>query len=468
MFATIPFSAPLPDRTAPIARQSDASAAIPRSRIAAEIQHLLQDPALRGASVGLVVRSLTRGDELVAINPDLRCIPASNQKLLTAAAAISLLGPDYRFPTEVRKHTNRLWLVGSGDPSLTRQRLEQLAGETARALGPEQPDSLAWDDTAFAGPVLGAAWQWDDETYSFSAPFSALVMDRSTAILTVTPGSAGTPAVVSLPAAAGSIEGTITTLAGKEIGIRWERQRAASVVVVSGTVGASAAPQQFPFAVHDPTSYTGQAFAENLTRQGLRLVTTGRSAAPADSVRVAVSRSGPLRDLLAEFLKPSDNLAGECLLRAIGRHAGGIGSDTTGIAILRKWLGQSGLDHSRIDIVDGSGLSMQNTLTARFTVQLLCAMAENRDFVNALPVAGRDGTLRSRLKGTAAEGRVMAKTGTLTVASSLSGYVVTRAGERLAFSILMNQFDRKTGSRQARLVQDAIAERLARLAPIRD
>jgi len=415
----------------------------------------------------VVVRSLSRNEELLSINPDLRCIPASNQKLLTAAAAISLLGPDFRFSTEVRKRDNRLWLVGSGDPSLTTQRLEQLARDTVVALAPDRPQNLDLDDTVFAGPTLGAAWQWDDESFSFNAPFSALVTDGSTAAFKVTPGAIGSLAAVSIPSPAGQITGTVSTIPGNGIGVRWERHRATAQVVVSGTIGVDAQPQRIPFAVHDPTLFTGRIFVEKMAQFGGTVADVGRSAAPLGSVRIAVSQSPPLRELLADFLKPSDNLAGECLLRATGRHTGGIGSDSTGIANVRKWLGRAGIDHSGIDVMDGSGLSMQNTSTARFTVQLLTTMADNRAFVDALPVAGRDGTLRNRLKGTAAEGRVMAKTGTLTVASCLSGYVVTRAGERLVFSILMNQFDRKTGSRKARQIQDAIAELLARLEPVR-
>lgn len=465
MFAVSLIAAQLIAQNPSAAATSNAAPDIARHQLAKQIQQLLHDPALTGAGVGVVVRSLSRGEQLLSINPDLRCIPASNQKLLTAAAAISLLGPDFRFPTEVRKHDKRLWLVGSGDPSLTTQRLEELARDTAAALGEDRPLFLELDDTAFAGPTLGAAWQWDDESFPFSAPFSALVTDRSTATFTVTPGVVGSPANVSLPSPAGQIEGTVTTIPGNTDRVRWERKRAAASVVVSGTIGVSAPPQRIAFAIHDPTAFTGRIFAEQLAQKGVTIAPAGRSAAPAASARIAVSQSRPLRELLADFLKPSDNLAGECLLRATGRHAGGIGSDSTGIANVHKWLERVGIDHSGIDVMDGSGLSMQNTLTARFLIQLLTEMADNRAFVDALPVAGRDGTLRNRLKGTAAEGRVMAKTGTLTVSSCLSGYVVTRSGERLVFSILMNQFDRKTGSRKARQIQDAIVELLARVAP---
>jgi D-alanyl-D-alanine carboxypeptidase/D-alanyl-D-alanine-endopeptidase (penicillin-binding protein 4) len=124
-----------------------------------------------------------------------------------------------------------------------------------------------------------------------------------------------------------------------------------------------------------------------------------------------------------------------------------------------------GIDRKGIDIVDGSGLSMQNALTTGFVTDLLFGMRNNADFRKALPVAGRDGTLKGRMRGTPAEGRVLAKTGTLTVASSLSGYALTLGGEDIAFSILMNQFDRTSGARRAREIQDSIAQLLVRIAP---
>lgn len=449
----------------PAATAPAAVVPIRRDQLAVQINRLLQDPALKGAVVGIVVRSLSTGETLFSHNPNRRCIPASNQKLITAAAAISLLGPSFRFTTDLRRKGDQLWLVGSGDPSLDRPRLAKLAGDAMSATGPDRPIVLELDDTAFAGPSLGAAWQWDDESFSFSAPFSALVADRSTASLSIVPNIAGTRAAVAVDTDGFAVEGTVTTVEGNIVRVEWERERGTSKLRVSGTIGASAGRQSIAFAVDDSTRHAGAVFVGAAQSLGWPLAVGGRSAVPGDGITVAASQSRPLADLLCDFLKPSDNLAGECLLRTIGRSAIAPGTARSGIARVHAWLESMGIDRKGIDIVDGSGLSMQNALTTGFVTDLLVGMRNNADFRKALPVAGRDGTLKGRMRGTPAEGRVLAKTGTLTVASSLSGYALTLGGEDIAFSILMNQFDRTSGARRAREIQDSIAQLLVRIAP---
>lgn len=425
-----------------------------RASLAARLDTLLAAPALRHASVGVVVRSLDTGRDLYVRNPDLACAPASNQKLVTAAAALALLGSDFRFSTRVARHGDDLYLVGGGDPTLDLPRLKLLA-LAVRASGVTRvAGRVLGDPSAFSGPVLGAGWQWDDEPFAYSAPVSGLNVDGNVQRVSVRPG---TPPSVVLEAGWGRLEADVRAAPGALSAVTVTRRRGTDTLVVSGALGEQAPPVSVSVTVDDPAAFAAHRFAEALREAGIETGATGVGVAPDGAQTVAQSESEPLSQWCARFLKPSDNLMGECLLRAIGRARGGAGTVAAGVQAVRAWLDERRLPLGGVAISDGSGLSMQNTLTARFVAALLTDQAKNAVLRDALPVAGVDGTLRGRFQGTPAAGNVRAKTGTLTIASSLSGYVATRSGERLVFAILMNHFDRAGGARAAQAIQDAVA-----------
>lgn len=424
------------------------------------LKSLLRSPALRHASVAVLVRSLDTHKTLLAHNPDAAAIPASNQKLVTGAAGLALLGPDFRWRTRLLRSGDTLYLVGSGDPSLDSARLRRLADDARAACA--GATRLVVDATVFPGPPLGAAWQWDDEAFGFSAQISGLVSDGGVLGVTIAPTTVGEAARVTLASPYGEVVGTVQTIAGAQTALTLDRQRGRNTFVVGGTIGIDAKPFVDTVSVEEPARLTGTKLAVAL---GTETLPIDSGTAPAEAQVVGESVSEPLAALLPRFLKPSDNNFGECLLRTIGAVKGKAGTDAEGLRLVRAWCAAQRLPMEGVALVDGSGLSMQNALTPRMLVALLERQAGNRAFVDALPVGGVDGTLAYRFKNTPAAGNVKAKTGTLTVGSSLSGYVTTRSGERLAFSILMNQFDRATGARAARAAQDALVLSLVDLPP---
>ena len=191
------------------------------------------------------------------------------------------------------------------------------------------------------------------------------------------------------------------------------------------------------------------------------------SAIPPDPIPIARHLSDSLAVSVRNFLKVSDNLTGEQLVKAIGAEAAGPPGDyANGLASERRFLAaEVGIDTTSMVLADGSGVSRYNLVTARQVVGLLAYMAGREDlapaFFAALPIAGVDGTLEDRMQGTAAERRVRAKTGSLSGVSALSGYVMTEGGEHLAFSLLMEFFPGPAAPRRA--VQDSIVATLARL-----
>jgi D-alanyl-D-alanine carboxypeptidase/D-alanyl-D-alanine-endopeptidase (penicillin-binding protein 4) len=237
---------------------------------------------------------------------------------------------------------------------------------------------------------------------------------------------------------------------------------------VRGTLPLDAEPVSEVRTVEDPAGYAARVFEELLAERGVAVLDSlpkGTSALPPNAIVIARHLSDSLAASIRNFLKVSDNLTGEQLVKAIGaRAAGPPGDYDNGLAAERRFLAEEvGIDTTAMVLADGSGVSRYNLVTAGQIVALLAYMAGRADlapaFLAALPAAGVDGTLEDRMRGTVAERAVRAKTGSLSGVSALSGYVSTAGGERLAFSLLMEFFPGSVAPRRA--VQDSIAAALA-------
>jgi D-alanyl-D-alanine carboxypeptidase/D-alanyl-D-alanine-endopeptidase (penicillin-binding protein 4) len=498
-----PFSPAAAQEAAPLAAAPSAATPSPGPSKAAgldegmlrrRIDAILAEPALRGASVGVSVRSLADGRSVYEREGNKARIPASNQKLLVAAAALDRLGPDFRFRTEVFRvgavdaaGTVRgdLILRGRGDPSLTSASLGTLARAVREAGVRAVRGRVAFDDHYFDDKRLGRGWQWDNEPFAFQAQISALNCDGNVVTVTVTPGaSPGSAARVTLEPSAATVrvEGTVLTLAADNGtggapataagDVTVGRIRGTNRVVVSGGLAAGSRPSTRQVTVEDPSRFAVARFRELLQEHHVALsefamkdLPVRRAAAGPDAVLVAAVTSEPLSVLVRRLLKESDNLYAEALLKTLGAEAGGQGSGAGGAGerAVRAFLGRvPGFDGDAVEIYDGSGLSRLNTVTPRNLVALLAWVHDRAPeplrsvFRDGLPIGGVDGTLRTRFRNTAAAGEVRAKTGSLQGVASLSGYVTTRrGGEPLAFSILINHFP-PAAAAAARSAQEAI------------
>ncbi|MBC8101941.1 MAG: D-alanyl-D-alanine carboxypeptidase/D-alanyl-D-alanine-endopeptidase [Cytophagales bacterium] len=466
------------------------------TEVGARIDRALAVPALKNAVVGILVRSLIDGRTLYERNPDLALVPASNMKLLTATAALVKLGTDFRYKTTLL-HTGSidrngtlngdLYLRGSGDPSLDSKRLLEMA-QKLRAAGVQKINGrILADATAFDDQRIGDGWQWDDEAYYYSAQVAGLNCDENVIALEVRPADRiGAPAQVVVGGAdsrllafeqtryvqvtnrAVTTPGATTGAAGLSTGIkpeaklRFSRARATNELIVGGVIPLGSAPVSEALTIEDPALFTATRFGElcpvggvNLPSVKDRRIEKGKT--PPTATLLVETESTPLGDLVKQFLKRSDNLFGEALLKTVGG-----GTTGAGVQAVVDVLKDGGVDSSGLTMADGSGLSRTDTVTPRLLTSLLIFADRKLDtdrrgaLINGLPEAGIDGTLRNRMKGTAAEAHVRAKTGSLSNVSSLSGYLQTKRGERLVFSILMNNFA-LGNARAARAAQDAIA-----------
>ena len=422
---------------------------------------------------GVDVRALDHNERVYARHPDVLLTPASTMKLVTLAAAAERLGWDERFETvlltaaPIRDGTLRGDLVvrGAGDPTMDAPGAgEVFAGWTdqLRALGVRRiagriiGDDDVLDDGALETPGLGSGWAWDDLARGFAAPAGALQHRENVVAVVVEPGpAAGRPATVRFRRAGSGLilrNDVVTVGADQAAGIRLRRPPGEPTLVVSGRVPEDASPITRIAAVGNPTLFFVQGFKDALEAQGIDVdgeaididVLAARGKPPVlPGLRPLLRhRSEPLSSLAVDMLKQSRNLYAESLVRHLGV-ATGAGAHA-GRAVVGEVLAGWDIDGRRAVAADGSGLSRYTSLTAATLVEVLARLYRDPDhrtrILAALPIAGRDGTLRRRLVGTVAEGVVRAKTGSMTRVRALAGYVETADGEPLAFAILANNF----------------------------
>jgi serine-type D-Ala-D-Ala carboxypeptidase/endopeptidase (penicillin-binding protein 4) len=451
-----------------------------------------------GAQVGVLVVSLERGDTLFSLNPDVPLAPASNMKLYSTAAALYYLGPEFRYSTyvlglgEVENGVlhGDLILYGTGDPALTGRMLGasivpmRALADTLLARGiREVRGDVIGDGSYFDAEWLGRGWNPDNFGTWYSAPVGALNFGENLTSLEVRPGAVGAPAqITTTPATHGLavVNRTITNAGGGTM-IRIQYEPEGLTVRGQMARGSSGIARAAP--VVDPTNYAAAVFHQVLAGRGIQVHGGVRSIYAAEESPVTFAnrqnRNGnaqPHPRVLAIHLSPtlaelasvtnhiSHNLFAEALMKTVGRVALGEGTFDAGSRAIRYFLEcEAGVDTTALAIMDGSGLSPLNRVTARATVQLLDAMTRNEhweDFFTSLPEAGRPRPRGlNRMLGTPAVGNLRAKTGTIRTVSALSGYVRSADGELLAFSILGNNLPASTWLQKR--IEDQIGIRLA-------
>lgn len=448
-----------------------------RSALSVSIDPILDAPGLSGGISGVVVARMDSGHVFYARNAGLRLMPASNLKLLTSAAALLKLGEAHRYRTEVRYRKQNLedgrlygdlYLVGGGDPTLMPEDLGLLAEQVRQAGIRRIVGRVVGDDSRFDAFRFGEAWSWDYLSEGYAAPVSALNLNRNVIRVMVEPGDApGSPARVKTDPDQSCIpvdSGATTGQADTQTTIRIERPFGSDRIVVSGSIAVDENPSALPsvrIAVPNPALFAASVFAAKLRAAGVAVDFDAGTGPCPDGCEAIGHDSPPISEIVNLLNKPSDNLIAECLLKSMSP-ANREASAAAGRSVALEQLRNLGLDTEPVRMADGSGLSRRNFVTARFLADLLSKMAGTpvgKVFRNSLPVAGVDGTLANRMKGTLAQGNVLAKTGFIGEVSSLSGYVRTKYGEDLVFAIIMNNHPGTAAA--AREAQDRIAVLLA-------
>uniref|UniRef100_A0A832H699 D-alanyl-D-alanine carboxypeptidase/D-alanyl-D-alanine-endopeptidase n=1 Tax=Oscillatoriales cyanobacterium SpSt-402 TaxID=2282168 RepID=A0A832H699_9CYAN len=392
---------------------------------------------------------------LYAWNPRTQMAPASNNKIFTTAAALQRLGAAYRMRTIVTGNSagsnlSTLRILGQGDPSLKTSHMTVLAQRLSQR-GIRQAALLVGDDTYFRGAAINPNWDPDDTLAGYGAPVNSLMINQNGIGVTLFPQRVGQPLRVQWddPSDAqdyrlSNRSVTVSTSQGESIDVY--RDRYSRVVNIEGQLRVGSASEPAAAAINNPGNYLVQKFRNALTAARITVnqatVVKNTPALPGE-VELAVLESPPLSTLLNETNQESNNIYAEALLKTVGKAQNPNNLDATaaGVAGVKSVLTPLGVDASQYTMVDGSGLAANNRASAESFVQTLQAMTLIPDtavFRASLPVAGVSGTLKSRFRNTTAQGRVQAKTGTISGVASLSGYATPPNYSPVVFSILTN------------------------------
>jgi D-alanyl-D-alanine carboxypeptidase/D-alanyl-D-alanine-endopeptidase (penicillin-binding protein 4) len=467
------------------------------------IQKLLDSsPAARTAFWGIQIVDLATGKTLYELNSDHYFVPASNAKLFSTALALTRLGPDFTFQTRVLAQTppdefgrirGSLRLVGGGDPNLSARaipyRMGPLTGNPLAAIedlaaqlvarGVKRIDGdIIGDDTWYVWQPYAAGWSVDDPQSDDGPPISALTLADNVLTLSVHPGAkVGDIAALSLLPAIEfyRIENRVRTVAaGGERRIHFVRVPGSRDAQLFGTIPLRDRGQDLLISVEDPAQFAAQALRTALQQRGVAVggsatsehlypddvtdLAQSQDSPPPTGIELARRVSAPLLEDLRITAKVSQNLHAELALRAVGRARRNVGSFEAGMAEMKTFLAEAGIDPAGYNLLDGSGLSRLDLVTPSTVLKLLRFMYESparEKWLSILPVAALDGTLSSRFGATAAAGRVYAKTGSLSHVSALSGYLQRPDGTWVAFSILVNNYGGRSAA-EVRGVMDRI------------
>ncbi len=431
--------------------------------LAERLDRILADPALARAHVGLVVQVAETGEVLYERAGEKRFTPASNTKLVTGAVAHDDLGPEYRWRTRLVADgtigggtlDGDLWVIGGGDPALERERIGEWV-EALREAGIRQvTGDVVGDDRIFTHPQWGRGWMWDDLFGGWSAGVTGLQLSPNTVRAALVSGEApGDSArlVYRDEGPALPIDNRVRTGApGSDARLGFVPDAQGGPVKLRGWVPLAADSTSLYLAPPHATLYLLDWLrlrfdeARILVGGDYRRPDQGETPpVPEESAWTHETESPPLSELLGEMLKPSDNQMAETMLRTIGLEEGREGSPAEGLAVVSSTLAGWGIEPGAVDLSDGSGLSRYNEVTPHALARLLRTMwrhAEYATWLDALPTAGVDGTMRRRLLATPAYDNVRAKTGSLSAVRGLSGYLLDGRGETLVFSLLLNGYD---------------------------
>lgn len=476
--------------------------AAPPKALPARIEEALSAPDLARGFWGIEVVSLPSGEILYAQNSDKLFTPASNTKLFTTAAALALIGPDYKFRTTVEttgtldrygRLNGDLVLVGHGDPNLSGrelpyelrtqrtddpvQALETLADALVQKGVKYVDGDIVADDSYFAFERYGEGWSQDDLVWADGAPVSALTINDNVVFVNILPADRpGEKAFVSVKPFADYYRvdnRIITTPAGTGRKFFVNREPGSIVLTLWGNMPLDDPGANEALAIEDPAEFAAVLFRQLLEKRGITIygrqrtrhtelatlsTFTATATAPSHGgsegasrpykndqpVTLASYESKPLLEDLRVINKVSQNLHAEILLRLLGRERGNAGTIEGGLEVLREFLTRAGITSDQYVFYDGSGLSRQNLVTPHAIVQILryaSAQPWGGAYKATFPVSGVDGSLSDRLNSPRLKSRILGKTGSLGGVKSLSGYATTDTGQTVVFSILSNNFN---------------------------
>ncbi|MEM6264170.1 MAG: D-alanyl-D-alanine carboxypeptidase/D-alanyl-D-alanine-endopeptidase [Bacteroidota bacterium] len=456
---------------------------VAQTQIKQAIANLKADPVLKSANWGVSVVDLATGQEIAQHESQKCLVTASSMKALTTATALWRLGEGFRFETKLVSTgtlqangtlKGDIWLVGSGDPSLGSARLRPEDGATAlleawtqsvKQAGIKRITGGVYADIGkFSTLITPRKWGFEDIGNYYGAGAAGVNFMENTYRLDLKPGNkvgAPTTVVRTDPPVPGLVfENELTTGSARSgdqayiFGVPYTSLR-----YLRGTIPyRKTSLFSIKGAIPDPALFTAQQLADALKTCGISLESPPavKRCSNASSAKVLyLHQSAPLIDLIRETNHESINLFAEALLKQIALHGGKAGDTQSGLDVLEDFWASKGLSLKHAYLRDGSGLSSNNAVSPRQFTQMLSLVHKStygEAYKNSLPIMGKSGTLKGMAAGTAAEGRIRAKSGYIGGVRSYVGYVKTRSGKQLAFAVICNQFACSPGQMKRKLI----------------
>jgi D-alanyl-D-alanine carboxypeptidase/D-alanyl-D-alanine-endopeptidase (penicillin-binding protein 4) len=462
-----------------------------KAHIAHEVEEIIKaiDPHV---NIGIKIACLNSDEIIFEKNASRHFIPGSTIKLVTLASALHYLGPSHRFRTALATDgfakeasvIENLFIQGSGDPDLMDHDLISLAHELKQMGITKILGDIYVDDQIFDDVLWGRGAMWDDLHRGFSAPISGLNLNYNRLLIKTVPAHVmGDNAHVIVSPASSFIEvhSRVRTLdkgASQNLSLSIARNqgqeqewplatndglRHGDKIFINGQTTKNSLPHYSSLAISDPAMLAGAFLKDHLVKLGIKVSgNISRKAAPAKAIKLASHESRALAEALIDFTKASNNVANDALVKAIAAESGvRPASFSAGLRLINEFLDHEvGIKSGSLITADGAGTSRYNLITPEQMVKLLTYAASRfhmgPEFMAALPIAGEDGTLRSRLRSDFLKGNIRAKTGSLSGVSSLAGYFIAEDGLRYAFAIMINGFI-GASSKYTRMQNDILA-----------
>lgn len=453
-----------------------------------EMDAIFNDPNFNNATWGVVVQSLENGEYLYRRNENKLFIPASDLKIFTTSAGLILLGQNYRFKTNIMMNgkidgsvlEGDLIVQGRGDPTISGRFyndnkfkvFEDWADSLSKTYGIDEINgNIIGDDDSFDDVGMGKGWAWNDESYWYSAPSGAISFNDNVVDIIVKGVRKNKPAEISTDPNTKyvAIVNNVQTVSNdSNTSVDLFRQSGTNLVNVFGTIKEGDSLKTY-VTVNNPTQYSMVVLKKVIEQNDI--IVRGfpmdidfatKNLDPENFKKLFTYYSPPLKEIIKVINKSSENFYSEQLLKTIGLEIEGYGTAENGIKAEKRIFQKMGILPERMNIVDGSGLSRLDLVTPMQILRVLTYMFRSKYFIpfyNSLPIAGVDGTLGLRMKGTRAENNLRAKTGTHFAVSSISGYVYTADNEPVAFSIIANNFT--VPVELAENIEDLVCLRLA-------
>ncbi|ACB51129.1 probable D-alanyl-D-alanine carboxypeptidase [Crocosphaera subtropica ATCC 51142] len=415
-----------------------------------KIDEILNTEKLRRSHWGILVKKIDDQSTLYELNSQKYFIPASNVKLFTTAAALIKFDPNYQIKTPIYgsgsyPNLTILKVVGKGDPTLNSQQLETLAKQL-KLKGIQRIENLIVEDSSFEHQSINPTWEWEDIQFYYATSSNKLILNENAVVLTLTSQEVGENLTIewSDPIAAKqwTVDNqTITSEENSPYSVSIHRSFERPLLTITGSLASNSEPDIFGIAVVNSGKYFLDSLQFYLEKEGITIMNSeviyGDNRTD-NLTKIIEIQSNPLQTIITNANQESHNLYAESLLNLLVDDT----EENSNIDNLKQILAQLGLEANLYHLKDGSGLSRHNLVTPTALVNLLTLMIQTPDaeiYRNSLAVGGINGTLKNRFKDTVMEGKVQAKTGTLSGSSSLSGYIEPANYEQLAFSIMVNQ-----------------------------